>query len=968
MRRDPEMRRCHLAIGALLVLAVSCAGAAVPTLTEACPRFIVTGPQGPLTVTSPGPATLAADAAPVADGRPYTVRGVFRVYQYPPVSLPGGGTLDVRVHLRAYEDGLHPAQKYAEFRLTGVAAPLRVDELVIDTVACGPEDGVAVPDGVQSYPARVGDGYYGIEWPVASTRVEEGKVVLAYRPGKTFEPDVWHATHAAAAGYQKDFHDYMLSQRPRSRGIHVNYNSWWTSPAPYYTERDILDLMLVFQDALCQPAAGMNWAWMDTFCIDMGWSNPKTLWEIDSKLFPEGFRNIDSAAAAMPCHLGLWISPSSRYPTALDNAWAQKNGYEGGKDYLCLGGPKYAGAFRERLVEMVTTYGIRHIKLDGYVFTCDAENHGHLPGPNSADAVAAGIIAMAQAVHAAAPDTWLEPTGFGFNPSPWWLCYFNSVIGSYGDDAPKGRVPCPVYRESYTTGRDYYNLQGAFWNATPQEGQEVLGVIHQTSEPFLNDAVMTVLRGHQFLPLYVNPKFMIAPDWANLAALINWARDHAEALEHTVPILPPAWKDACPRIYDDKSPMPREPYGYSHVTPDGGFVVLRNPWIAPGTAGIECPADGCNAFSIYPRTRVYGRNLARGARLDVPLAPYETLVVAFTHRAEPGGTVGDVPAPGKWIDVADAGTQARRFVYDAATPAFGPDYTSTAGDVNEGVEFAVRADVRARGTDNALLVLLEHPTRRPEGFVEIRLNGAVQPVRGLDSLAGWTATGRPDPEFWRWAMIPLPKDAKQQVELRIRTGDPETRASVWVWAQDDAGRAEGGPAALPQPPLYSADAVALLTPAAAGSVTGEPVLESRPVERIDGVYLDTLEPASVTQGYGTLQKNQSVWEKPLVINGMRYLRGLGTHAPARIVYALDGTYRRFQASAGADSATGPTITFEVWVDGVRKWESGLMTRADAAKEVDVDIAGARELVLVVGDGGNDIGADHADWANARLLR
>jgi len=962
------MRYAHAALGALLLLAALDSPADVPALTETCPVFVVTTPQGALRITSPGPATRAADAAPTAAPRPGTLRGSLDVYQYPPISLPGGGTLEVRVHVKGYEDVLHPAQKYAEFRYTGSAQPLRVDEIVLESIACGPGDGVALPDGVQSYPAHAGGNYYGIEWPVASTRAEEGKMLLAYRPGHVFAPETWHATHAAVAGYAGDFEDYILSQRPRSRGIHVNYNSWWTSPAPYYTERDILELMGVFRDNLSQPPAPGNWAWMDTFCIDMGWSNPKSLWEIDPKLFPDAFDNIDAAAAAIPCRLGLWISPSSRYPTALDNAWALENGYEGGKDYLCLGGPKYAGAFRERLVEMVTRYGIRHIKLDGYVFTCNDENHGHLPGPNSADAVAAGIIAMAEAVHAAAPETWLEPTGFGFNPSPWWLCHFNSVIGSFGDDAPKGRVPCPVYRESYTTGRDYYNLQGAHWNRTPQAGQEVLGVIHQTSEPFLNDAVMTVLRGHQFLPLYVNPKFMQPRDWQDLAALINWARDHAGTLARTAPILPLSWKDACPRIHDDKVPMPREPYGYSHLTPDGGLVVLRNPWIASATATVESPADGCNVFSLYPRTRVYGRNLARGARLDVPLAPYETLLLEFTHRAEPDTAASDTPAAGVWLSVENTAVQAQRFVYDDATPAFGPDYTSTVGDMNEGTLFTVRADVCARGAENTLLVLLEHPSRRPDGFVEIRIDGVAQTPGTADSLAGWTATGRPDPEFWRWVSVPLPKDAARQVELQIRTGDPETRASAWIWVQDDAARAGNGPATLPQPPLFSTASTALLTPTAAGSVTGEPQRDSRPVDKIDGIYLDCVEPVSATQGYGTLQKNQSVWEKPLVINGIRYLRGLGTHAPARIVYALDGNFRRFRATAGADSATNPTVTFEVWVDGVKKWESGLMTRGDAAREIDIDITGARELALVVGDGGNDIGADHADWADARLLR
>ena len=33
----------------------------------------------------------------------------------------------------------------------------------------------------------------------------------------------------------------------------MNYNSWWTSPAPYYTEKDILELMAAFEENPADP-------------------------------------------------------------------------------------------------------------------------------------------------------------------------------------------------------------------------------------------------------------------------------------------------------------------------------------------------------------------------------------------------------------------------------------------------------------------------------------------------------------------------------------------------------------------------------------------------------------------------------------------------------------------------------------------------------------------------------------------
>ena len=67
-------------------------------------------------------------------------------------------------------------------------------------------------------------------------------------------------------------------------------------------------------------------------------------------------------------------------------------------------------------------------------------------------------------------------------------------------------------------------------------------------------------------------------------------------------------------------------------------------------------------------------------------------------------------------------------------------------------------------------------------------------------------------------------------------------------------------------------------------------------------------------------------------------------------------------------ATYGTLGFTVIVDGEKRWESGKMVRGDAPKQVDVDITGAKELRLLVDDAGNDISGDHADWADAKLLR
>jgi hypothetical protein len=228
------------------------------------------------------------------------------------------------------------------------------------------------------------------------------------------------------------------------------------------------------------------------------------------------------------------------------------------------------------------------------------------------------------------------------------------------------------------------------------------------------------------------------------------------------------------------------------------------------------------------------------------------------------------------------------------------------------------------------------------------------------------ATGAPVPEGWHFLEGTLPESGTD-VSLQLSAQDPEATASIWVLADKPGENTATLPLSLPSPERMSLDSICVLSPTPLANVSEE-TRKAATVEKIDGVFLDTLEPAATKQGWGTLQKNRSVWEKEMTIGGKRFRRGLGTHANSEIVYKLDGTYRRFQAWAGPDMATYGTLGFTVMVDGQKRWESGKMLRGDAPKQVDVDITGAKELRLLVDDAGNDIMGDHADWADAKLLR
>ena len=136
------------------------------------------------------------------------------------------------------------------------------------------------------------------------------------------------------------------------------------------------------------------------------------------------------------------------------------------------------------------------------------------------------------------------------------------------------------------------------------------------------------------------------------------------------------------------------------------------------------------------------------------------------------------------------------------------------------------------------------------------------------------------------------------------------------------------------------------------------------------VWLSSLDLSKVRQGYGKAQANRGIREKPLSIAGQKFERGVGTHASSTLWIDLAGGSEKFLASVGVDDAAGSdkaSLTFKIVGDGRKLWESGVMKSGQAAKPVDLDVKGVKTLLLMVGDAGDGIDFDHADWADARFV-
>lgn len=110
---------------------------------------------------------------------------------------------------------------------------------------------------------------------------------------------------------------------------------------------------------------------------------------------------------------------------------------------------------------------------------------------------------------------------------------------------------------------------------------------------------------------------------------------------------------------------------------------------------------------------------------------------------------------------------------------------------------------------------------------------------------------------------------------------------------------------------------------------------------------------------------------PLRIAGQEYTRGLYCHAVSTLRVRLPGAGARFEAIAGIDSNEQTSggrglVVFRVHVGGQDAWKSDPMHEGMAGTPVSVDLNGATEFELDIDDGGNGIGCDQSDWADARV--
>ena len=107
----------------------------------------------------------------------------------------------------------------------------------------------------------------------------------------------------------------------------------------------------------------------------------------------------------------------------------------------------------------------------------------------------------------------------------------------------------------------------------------------------------------------------------------------------------------------------------------------------------------------------------------------------------------------------------------------------------------------------------------------------------------------------------------------------------------------------------------------------------------------------------------------LRLGNKEYARGLWIHSRTLLKYRLNGDYRRLQAVMGIDQAVAPLGNVHVVLsgDGKTLYESEVRG-SDAPRNLDLDVAGVRDLSILVDFGGDLDIADHLDLADAKVIK
>jgi len=141
--------------------------------------------------------------------------------------------------------------------------------------------------------------------------------------------------------------------------------------------------------------------------------------------------------------------------------------------------------------------------------------------------------------------------------------------------------------------------------------------------------------------------------------------------------------------------------------------------------------------------------------------------------------------------------------------------------------------------------------------------------------------------------------------------------------------------------------------------------------KTETVWLSSLDLEKIGSGWGKNVKiaTKVVQRQTLSIGGQKFTEGINGRANSVMYIDLGKKAKRFSAYVGIDDKAGKatgSVKFKVYGDNRELFKSGFMKAGEAAKKIEVDIAGVKTLILAVNSVDAKNRRAYADWAEAKF--
>lgn len=497
------------------------------------------------------------------------------------------------------------------------------------------------------------DLFMGLEYPSGINEENQGEVDLGSYVGLPLPKDGFASAPAVlGVSLPGRVHNTFMAYIDRVRMVpprpYIEYNNFYDVAFRGMNTQNTLERLADLDAHLLKPYS----LHLDAFSLDDGWDDPDNLWAPDQNRFPNGFQDVVHGLSTLGGNLGLWLSPSGGGEIDQGHvlfygdhrvraAAGERLGVEvtSTKEF-CLAGAAYNRYLRKAIVDLITKYGVSYFKFDGISFTCDEPDHGDAADIYSREAITRNVIALAKAMHAANPHTFID---YATGPwlSPWWLLYGNVVDYGGNDFDHIEAIPSPTPRQSAISYRDSIvnqdvNVKRAQF---PIASLSSTGIIkarallegkEESLDDWKDEIINYVGAGNMFIDLLLSPtahsdELLTSQEWEALGRTLQYfERNEHPLIDNTTWVL--------------GDPARGEPYGFVHYSSEKTIILLRNPALRP--VSISLPLTEENGFAatqaslwtdvVYPFRESLPGVLTFGSTFTVSLDGYEQRIFELT--------------------------------------------------------------------------------------------------------------------------------------------------------------------------------------------------------------------------------------------------------------------------------------------------------------------------------------------------